>query len=131
MDILSKLEIATNNLPRISELVAEDSGNYIEYAAGNGTLFGIGLYKSSEVAVQRAFMSKGASLEGHKHEVHEYLIVYRGKLAVRRGDKAYAVGVGQSIHFPPETPHSVVAVEDTWMLGITVPAVEGYPDAPK
>lgn len=130
MDAIKRLEIATGNLPDLTGLVKERSGANVEYAAEGGTLIGFGLYKNGEVAVRRTFMSKNASLEGHKHKEHEYLIVYSGKLAVRRGDKAYSVGPGQSIHFPPETPHSCLAILDTWAIGVTVPAAEGYPDAP-
>jgi quercetin dioxygenase-like cupin family protein len=71
--------------------------------------------------------------KNHQHQEHEYLIVYAGRLHVHlvRGDNFIdiIIGPGESAHILPKEEHWVKALETTHMVGITVPASEGYPRA--
>lgn len=131
MDTLREL---THNLPiTLPELVVVQgkSGEVpvIEYDVDNGVSIGIDLFHNEQIAVQRTFCSGGSRFPRHYHkDVHEFLIVYSGKVdVVEPEDQAQTLQPGDWIHFPPGTPHRLEIVENTWILGITVPAAEGYP----
>jgi mannose-6-phosphate isomerase-like protein (cupin superfamily) len=124
---LQKLRELTEKLPAplLTGLIA-DSCPHVEYVI-DGTCIGFALYWEQDVAVQRAFMSGGSHFTLHEHKVHEFLLVYQGYITVTIDDEEHEVEPPDAIHIPPNTPHTVLAHEDTWMIGITVPASEGYP----
>ena len=127
MDSLQKLRQLTEELPApLLNTMSNPGPGYMEYDV-DGTCIGFGLHNQQEVAVQRAFVSGGTTFPKHEHDTHEFLIVYQGHLIFHLHDEEYPVGVAGSIHIEPHTPHSVVATEDSWLIGITVPAEEGYP----
>lgn len=111
--------------PTVGTEFREGSG-FVEYHI-DGTCFGFALFYRPEVAVQRSFISAGSRFLDHVHETHEFLLVYQGQIVVYIEDEEYEVGIAGVMHIEPDTPHSVVATEDTWLIGITVPAEEGYP----
>jgi len=125
---LEVLEELTNalSLKRMSDL----SGNHVEYRAQVGTVLGFGLFKDGEVGIQRAFMSKGSIIHPHFHPEWEIVIVYHGKLKFRYDSKEQVIGVNEYIVFANSEPHDAEALEDTWMIAVTIPASEGYPNAP-
>lgn len=101
---------------------------FIEYETGEGTGFGKGLYASEEVAVQRAYFSAGTVLPSHAHGETEILVSYRGKFKLVMGDGSEREYVpGEVALILPGTAHEARAVEDLWVIGITVPGSSGYP----
>ena len=124
---LEKLRELTEQLPApLLSTMSTLSSGYGEYEV-DGTCIGFTLHNQAEVAVQRSFICTGTFCPNHEHNSHEFLLVYQGRLVVHLHDTEYPIGVADCIHIEPNTPHSVMATDDSWLLGITVPAEEGYP----
>jgi len=125
----------SENLGRILELVKElpdlqakmYNPTSIDYEGSGGT--GSGLYKNTRIAVQRAYFPAGSSLHGHKHNEKEWLIIYSGKAEVEYEGKKTLLCPGDSVYFLKNQTHSFKAIENTWVLGVTVPASDMYPEA--
>jgi quercetin dioxygenase-like cupin family protein len=128
---LNKLRELTGKLPPIlSEFVVTKGADCIEYAGDDGGINSIGfcLYKNDRVAVQRCYLPKGCSFPAHQHDEKEWLIVFSGEIHAAYGDKTIIMLPGQSVYFENHQVHCVSAKENSWVLGITIPAAEGYPD---
>jgi len=110
----------------LNELVSKKEDNTVEYV---GSTTGKALYKDKNIAVQLAWMPKGSVFPSHQHKVHEWLIIIDGKLEMFVNGERSEIATRQEIHLNPEDDHSIMALEDTYMIGITIPAEEGYPDA--
>jgi len=124
---LQELRELTDALPHLEEMIQTSHCSVVEYEV-DGTCIGIGLYTNESVAVQRAVMSAGTTFTAHQHDEHEILTVYQGSITVHTsGDRV--LDEGDSIHISPGTAHHVTAQKDTWLIGVTVPASQGYPDA--
>jgi quercetin dioxygenase-like cupin family protein len=88
------------------------------------------------IAVQNAVMRKGSVLEDHCHtDVKEILIVYGGKLEIvgELSKMVFLGGIGNCLTegdvllIPPGVMHGLIACENTYLIGITIPPDEGYP----
>ena len=129
---LTKLNKITKELKDLSYLrLDKTTPGDISYLdeSGKEVCKGYYLYKEGYVAVQQAFIKKGNILPNHSHKEKEYLIVYKGKIKVtinNQEQKTY--NTGDCVYFQPHTLHCVEGLEDTWMIGITVPASEVYPN---
>jgi quercetin dioxygenase-like cupin family protein len=103
--------------------------DHTEYAMEAGRCVGFGLLKNTAVAVQIAFLPNGSEFPVHMHaNEQEALIVVAGQLEVRRGDRSQVLATRDLVVLAPGDLHSCHALEDSWVLGITIPASEGYPD---
>lgn len=131
---LKKLKKIT---PRLNELVL-DRGNpkgFIEYKVNNGTCLGFPLYKIDDISIQRAFLTKDTKFPIHVHDNEvEILVIYKGKGLAKIYDdnggikEERTIGIGDLIRIPKEVNHSWEMLEDTWVIGITIPASEDYPN---
>jgi quercetin dioxygenase-like cupin family protein len=120
-----------DHLAYLRQLTAELPGmvaGTIHYTVENGTCLGFSMWHDDEMAVQRAFMSKGTVFPAHIHPGHEWVIIKSGH------GRAHVVGQdpldltpGMGVHFEPGQEHTFEVTEDTWLLCLTVPADEGYP----
>ena len=129
-DDIRRLEELVPKLRVLNDFVASENLNCIEYETADGTCVGHGLYKSPEVSVQRAFMSAGTVFPTHIHDATEVLTLYKGKARVEcDGMPDRVIGPGESCYFPKGSGHTVEALEDTWMIAVAVPMIEGYPNA--
>ena len=131
MNSLDKLTELTNNLEpplTITALANFPADGAVEYRV-DGTCIGFNLWNESRISVQRCFLSAGAVFPEHTHEHSaEWLIVYAGLLQVQYGEEdMVTVLPGQCVQFSPGQLHTVAAIEDSWMIGVTVPADPGYP----
>lgn len=127
MNTIEKLRELTEQLPTpLLTGLLTDTCSHVEYEI-DGTCIGFALYHQPHIAVQRAFMSAGSLFTLHEHKVHEFLLVYQGFITVTIDDEEHDVEPPDVCHIPPHTAHTVLAHEDTWMIGVTVPASEGYP----
>lgn len=126
-------------IPLLSDLTISNSPD-TEYDVGDiGTCFGFYIYQNDKIAVQRAFMSKGTMFPNHTHDEKEYVVVYMGKIKVLTKNKRHLsgaeskkldypiLGVGDGIFFKQGEPHSVEALEDSWLICMTIPPGKGYP----
>ena len=127
-EYLDKLRELT---PKLSAFVPGDvRQSVVEYDAACGTVIGFGLFMREEVAVQRAFLSLGSKMPRHQHDQTEFLIPYTGSLKVTKNGESKIYKPGEVVTFPPNTAHHAEAMEDTYIVAVTVPAdQEGYPDA--
>ena len=124
-DNLKELEEIVNKLN-----VLDAHNNEVIYESKNdGTIIGLGLFKDKYIAVQRAFISKGTISTLHDHKETEYLIVYKGKVEMEVSGLTYVLGVEDRIRIKSHLPHTCEALEDTWLIAITIPASEEFPDA--
>ena len=108
---------------------SDKSSDMINYDIDEGTALGFGVFNDGNIAIQRAFMSKDGVFPIHKHEELEILIVYSGKLEVSFHEtKDKLIKAPGIVYFNPGEVHCVRALEDSWMIGLTIPTAEGYPD---
>ena len=92
----------------------------------------ISLINNDDVAVVNVIIPDGKTFPTHDHDVYEWLIPYMGTMMVDTGGGVVMVGPDKEtkyIVFQPGDPHSASAVGDVGLIGITVPADEGYPGA--
>ena len=128
---LARLRDLTGKLPPVlSEFVVTKGADCIEYAGDDGGINSIGfcLYKNDRVAVQRCYLPKGCSFPVHQHDEKEWLIVFSGEIHATYEDRVVIMFPGQSVYFENHQVHGVYAKENSWVLGVTIPAAEGYPD---
>jgi hypothetical protein len=120
---LQKLEELTQRLP-LADFVAARKSNIVDYKVENGTCIGFGIFVSEDVAVQKAFASKGTLFPKHVHLETEYIIVVTGCMEA----KGKKFGANSVCVFDPGEEHSAFFAEDTWMVCITIPPSDGYPN---
>ena len=125
MKTMDKLKELTAGLPN---LVQSSDNGITQYKTIKGTAIGFGLMNESHVAVQRFFMSKGTIFPSHTHPENEVIVVYIGQFEHTVDCKTIILKTGESYHIPPNICHSGIALEDTWMIAITVPGGKGYAD---
>ena len=133
---IEKLNSLINNLPPVPKLVdlatvgSFDNITNYKTIEDIGTCFGIGLLYKKEIAVQEMFLSKDTKFPFHAHDPEvEFGIVYKGLLEVNIDGEKTKVGVGDCIKFNPTEIHASKALEDTWLIAISIPKVDGYPNA--
>jgi len=127
---MENIEVIKELTPHLTDMLNRSNDGVIEYSVECGTVIGFGLFHNDVVAVQRAFASFGSLFSRHEHAEHEILIVISGHMVVIYDDETkVSLNSGESVNIPPNTPHRVDVLDDTWMIGVTVPASEGYPDA--
>ena len=133
MNSINKLKTLTEELPAIPKLadLVSNPGNfrsYIEYEAGEGTIIGFGLLNQQEVGVQKLFLSKGATFPVHSHECEkEWAIIFSGAIKVNVGKVFKTYRTGDCIEVDCALSHSGVALEDTWLITVSIPRIDGYP----
>ena len=125
-DNIDKLRQLTEKLIPLSTKSVRKG--FKEYNVNDGTSLGFALYKDPEIAVQRIFISAGSKPLPHNHKEKEYITVYRGKLRVTIDGKDRICKVGDSVYFNPMQMHHESILEDTWLLCVTIPACEEYPE---
>jgi len=133
-DNMKKLKELTHTLQPLPLLVKSEEMDRIDYNIYDGISFALNLMNQRNVAVSNCFISKGAMFPKHDHQETELLIVYDGSLYVEIcndvNDTCYfknTINVGEVVYFEAGEKHIIKALEDTWMIAITVPAAEGYP----
>jgi len=133
MDSLEKLIGMTTDLPaipKLEDLIEFSEEGYIEYEVEGGHSFGLMLLDKKSVSVMRLFVSVGAKFPEHVHQKEkEWGIVFRGKIEFCCNDtgKKTILETGDSVEIPKGQNHSGIALEDTWMITVAVPRIEGYP----
>lgn len=133
-DNLRKLKEIT---PKLSKFIiskpnhdSSNPGNFIEYSPNDGgTFLGFGLFKNTNIAVQRVFMSKGTKIPEHNHKEWECCITYSGNYILHYKEEDREMPPKSIAIFEPDKPHSGIMLEDTWIIAITIPASGDYPNA--
>jgi len=121
------------DIMKLQELSASfgKDDNVKEFKLGNGTVAPTtNLLNNDKVAVVNSLIPDGETFPMHDHEVYEWLIPYMGVMKVDTGGGVLMVGPDKEMKyviFQPGDPHSVSAIGDVGLIGITIPADEGYP----
>lgn len=115
-----RLVVALENQPIIDGVV--------KYECSGGDAVGVSLYNTPEMAVQVCHVPNGTKFVNHIHPMREYVIVYHGSAAVDvDGKERVVLKVGDYLVVEPNTRHNFEALEDCWVLGVTIPASRKYP----
>ena len=108
-------------------------GRVKEFDLGDGAVStATSLIADDKVSVVNAIIPDGETFPMHDHAVYEWLIPYMGIMRVDTGGSVFMIGPDKEmkyIIFQPGDPHEVSAIGDVGVIGITVPADEGYPGA--
>jgi len=120
----------SKNITMLETIIKADSGDAVSYETEEGEIIGHPLLKTDEIAIQRAVANKGAKIIEHPHNEMEILVVITGRMIVKFGSMEKELTAGEVAYVPPDTMHHVIAIEETDMIGITIPASEDYPNAP-
>ena len=120
-----------NNLEKLRELTAklsEITKFYGDNAVYDNNTIGTNLYNDGTIAIQRAYMGKGTVLPKHHHpDSQEFLILVSGELKVDMGDFIKIINSSELAYIDAGVPHIVTAIQDSRIIGITVPSDGGYP----
>jgi len=115
------------NLETLEKLIKSGNGK-TTYDCANGKCIGLSLFDEPDVGVMRMYMSKGTEFPEHTHEdAKEIGVVYSGRFLLKRGGKVYKYGIGDHFYCEKGEPHSGKALEDCWIIFISVPKAGGYP----
>jgi quercetin dioxygenase-like cupin family protein len=130
---LRKLTKLTEDLVPLLDLVMKKHDNVVEYNTMNdGVCFGVNLYNDGNIGIQKAFQKRGTQLPPHCHPgCTEWLIIISGALLIQFSSGIELIintdPYSNVIAFQEQDVHQATAIEDTWMIAITIPAGEGYP----
>lgn len=129
MTNLEKLAELTEQLPPVPlpDAVLFMGSDRVEYRVERGECFGYALLVTRRIAMQRCHMTRGTIFPNHNHDVREWIFVESGMLVFFSKRGAERIRDGEWIHFPVGLAHSCEALQDTWLIGITMPPAEGYP----
>jgi len=129
---IDELKLLTETLPPIPNLAdftSDKGGHCAQYEVENGTSFGFNLLNQKEVGVQRLFLSKGGEFPIHAHESEkEWGIIYSGSIKFQIEDEEYIMSVGDSVEIAKTHNHGAIALEDTWLIAVSIPRISGYPE---
>ncbi len=117
------------DLKRLKELVGYQGsavGESMEYAVRNGECISRGILTKPAVAVIDSFMPSGSFFPEHAHDATEIHIIYKGRVRFV-GDVERVAGPSEVAVINPGEPHTAEALEDAWLVSITIPSDPGYP----
>ncbi len=100
----------------------------VHYPNESGPTTGFSLKNTGHVAVMDANVPAATEFPDHRHDSAEVMVVYRGEIRIKVSDTWHTLRVGDHISIPAGVKHRAVAVDDTWLIAITIPADEGYAD---
>lgn len=135
MTNIEHLKTLTDNLPpipKLSEMIHNPGSvrSYIEYDVEDGSAIGFGLLSQKEVGVQKLFISSGTTFPNHIHDKEvEFGILFEGKLEVEINGEKQIVEKGECVKFCCKDIHGARALEDTWLIAVSIPRIDGYPKA--
>jgi len=116
----------------LRDLVGDSYKNVNSYTtnSGDGKIRAVGAWRNGKVAVAVVWLEKGSDLETHIHrDSFEYFIGIEGKIEFTTEDGTILLEPNGTIFFPPGKPHSCNILEDSYIVAVTIPPDEGYPDA--
>ncbi len=85
------------------------------------------LNRRNVVTVVKSFGPAGSVFPAHKHKEVEVLTIYEGR--ARYSDSSGVDTVmepGDSIRILPGVSHEFQTIEDTWLIGVTIPDSEAF-----
>lgn len=126
---MDRLREATRSLQPFSALVRRTESTQIaDISVIGGQCVIHGLYKNQDVAIARVYISAGSRMQEHFHCEREVAGVESGAVVFLVDGDSIEVSRHFTIDIPPNVPHEVVAVEDSWLWVATMPASVDFPD---
>jgi quercetin dioxygenase-like cupin family protein len=126
------------NLKRLKELteqltkppIPSSARKWVRYEAGlNHRAFAAGLYKSELVSVMLFFCEAGSEFDEHWHPGKEWGVILSGRAEITCGSETrICCNDDKVIFFPAGEPHLFHALQDTWVVFVSSPGDEDYPD---
>jgi len=131
VDNLEKLRELTKNLPPVPKLedFKSEQEKSTEYMLEVGTCISYNLLSRSEASVALTFISSGGKFPEHQHSEKEFAVIISGSMIVYKGDKKETLGVGGCMVFNEGQSHRVRALEDVWLIAVTVPQSKDFPNS--
>ncbi len=136
---MQKFNILTEELlkePIRIKGISSDKAMITYQTEGNdNTCLGFGLFKDKQMATQRLFISADAVVAEHTHIVIEWFICYVGEVVVSIFDGDGNLELekiltpGEGMYVNAHQIHKVKAVTDSWLVVVSVPADEHFPEA--
>ena len=126
-EIRTLLDQGLPDIPELTGLIKAFTQGKVEYDLEEGTCVGFPLWHEEGYAIQRALCSEGMVFPLHTHPETEVLVLLTGQGVFTLDDQEFYLEPGHSVTIPPETPHSLKTTKESWAIGITIPASEGYP----
>jgi len=127
--VLPELRKLTNSLPTLISISERGENSWREYKVEKGYSVAYCLLDTPTISVCRNYFSPGTVFLPHVHENKvEYLICYEGRYKVtgrKTGD--VVIEKGGSVKLEAGELHGGEALEQTWLLAITIPPDEGFP----
>ena len=87
-----------------------------------------GLLKNDKVAVAHFRIDAGGKFPVHRHGQREVIVVYHGEIILTTMERSQTLSAGDVIIFEPDESHKAEAITESWLVAITIPADEGYPN---
>lgn len=124
---LELLEKKTNNLSGFPEGDMVDT-IVTSYSLENGESYAISLLNDDNVSVALWKNEKESIFPAHSHKEKEWLIVVRGIVSISvENETTYILKNSDSITIEPNTVHELYFIEDTDIVGITIPKSKEFP----
>jgi quercetin dioxygenase-like cupin family protein len=128
---LSDLEMLTEVAIRnLNEVPSSSNNGMVEYQLEKGSAMAFKLLKKPEIAVADSFLSEGTVFPFHRHEGSvEIMSLYKGCVTVLSeslGRKK--LSPGDNIILPPSDAHALIVKQDSWIVAVTMPADENFPE---
>ena len=97
----------------------------LKYGAGDWERLGELIYRKHlhgfRVTVAQFKLLKGSIVKPHAHVHEQVSIVVMGRLKFVVGNETYIAEPGDVVHIPPNTMHSVEALEDSLVIDVYSP----------
>jgi len=118
----------------LSNMIDGYQGEWVKYDCPGGPAMGRCIRKTEGFAIQECRMPEGCRFEPHPHgRSLEMVMVLAGRCRAtiyREHEDSFDKHLGPSsmVYFLPAQVHTFKAITDAVMIGVTIPADEGYPD---
>jgi len=123
-----------SNIVRLEELEKELSDGTVIWRVNGQEVRVWNLWNHHKrVAVARVNIPPGAIFPIHTHDQVESLTCFdgEGKVIIRHNDGSqteHFISIGDVVKLAQGEPHSVEAITDLWLIGITVPSSPAFPE---
>lgn len=129
-DPLESINQIISGLPNLARLVLKTDVGKKMYKVDKQDSYAVGTNILSEpgIAIMRFRMKKGESLEAHKHNEKEWILVISGEFETFIRNIPQKIAVGQCVAYPAGAVHYGTVLEDLDCICISIPRAEGYPE---
>lgn len=113
---LDGYDVPGMNILRWEDIPLEQLTPLLTRQAIHGTNLTIGLFH----------LDKGCDLPEHKHIHEQICVLLEGRLRFRSQDREVILEAGSMLHFAPNEPHAVTALEDSIAMDVFGPVRDDW-----